>query len=43
MWMFWALKLSFGVDILAFSGHFFQKLGKILFIYLVALFAQPKE
>jgi hypothetical protein len=37
MWMFWAFKLSFGVDILAFFGHFFQKLGKILFSYMVTL------
>jgi len=35
--MFWAFKLSFGVDILAFFGHFFQKLGKILFSYVITL------
>jgi hypothetical protein len=29
--MFRAFKLSFAVKLLVFSGHFFQKLGKILF------------
>ncbi len=37
MWMFWAFKLGFGVDILAFLATFFQKLGNILFSFLVTL------
>ncbi len=41
MLMFWAFKLSFDIDIL---GHFFQKLGKILFCFLVTLhFSQQQN
>jgi len=35
--MFWAFKLSFDVDILVFLVHFLQKLGEILFSFLVTL------
>ncbi len=35
--MFWAFKLSLDVNILAFFGHFNQKLGEILFTILVTL------
>jgi hypothetical protein len=34
MWIFWAFKLSFDIDIF---GHFFPKFGKILFKFLVTL------
>jgi len=37
MWMFGAFKLSFDVNIL---GHFLQKLGEILFNFLVTLDAE---
>ncbi len=37
MWMFWAFKLSFDVDILE---YFFKKLGNILFKFLVTLTQQ---
>ncbi len=38
-------KFSFGVDILVFMGHFFQKLGEILFSFLVTLvvLSLPKQ
>jgi hypothetical protein len=35
--MFWAFKLSFGVDILVFWATFFKNLGKNLFYFLVTL------
>ncbi len=36
--MFWTFKLSFNVDILTFFGHFVQKLGKNLILFLVTLY-----
>jgi hypothetical protein len=37
MWMFWAFKISFDLDILLFLTTLFQKFGKILFNFLVTL------
>ncbi len=37
MWMFWALKLGFNIDILVYFGYFFQKIGEIVFYFLVTL------
>ncbi len=39
----WAFKLSFGSDILVFFGHFFQKLGVLLFNFLVTLLISERE
>jgi hypothetical protein len=37
MLLFWAFKLSFVVEILVLLGYIFQKLGEILFKFLVTL------
>jgi hypothetical protein len=39
--MFWAFKLGFVVDTVAFFGHFFQNSGEILIYFLVTL--EPRQ
>jgi hypothetical protein len=41
MCMFWTFKLGFVADTVAFFGHFFQYLGKILIYFLVTL--EPRQ
>ncbi len=41
MWMFWALKLGFNIDIWSFWPLFPKKIGEILFYFLVTLMATP--